>query len=205
MGANVSPALSDPNVKNPNASPGNTPGELSHDDLLRLCSNDKWQGLSGRLKRAAPDIYYNCRQGHSCVKDWLVASWGANPRSQQFTDLWHAACTIDLRVAEFSQNGPAALAQGLCSDDILEAHLRQLAAAKFFKLSGDSEGANRMLGYGNPDSSIAPGWLEEESRAHSTAMYKQGLRARANKPNQSSDANAKKDTKGKGRGKGKNS
>lgn len=57
----------------------------------------------------------------------------------------------------------------------------------------DAEAANRMLRYKTAESSIASGWLEDESRNHSTAIYKQGLRTRPKNNN----------TKGDGKGKGK--
>ena len=156
------------------------------------------------MKRAAPEIYYNCRQGHSNVKEWFLSSWGTAPRTQQFTDLWHTAATSDLRLDELSKGGPQALAWGLQNDDIVEGLLRQLAAARFFKISGDAEGAARMLGFANPESSIAPGWLEDEARSHSTAMYKQGLRTRTKTHNDGTGYEKKGDPKGRGRGRGKN-
>ena len=64
----------------------------------------------------------------------------------------------------------------LQSDDILEALLRQLAAAREYRLTGDTEMCNHILGVRPPGSSVTPTWLADESRAHATAMFKQNQR-----------------------------
>lgn len=174
------------------------------EELQRLCENNKWHGMSSSMKRAAPEIYMKCRQGNSCVKDWLASTWGSQPRTQQFTDLWHAATTVDLKLDEYARAGPNHLAWGLVHDDIVEGHLRQLAAAKYYKLTGDSEASNRMLGYSNPEGSVAPTWMEDDARGFSLAKHKETMRNRKGGHGNDQDHGLEKKGKGKGK-KGKNS
>lgn len=103
---------------------------------------------------------------------------GAPPPTltQQRMDLWHMATTLDLRIKEFADRGPQALDS--CTTTCLEGLLRQLAAAREYHLTHDAEAANRGLGFKAPGDSVAQGWLQEDARAHSQALYRQGLRNR---------------------------
>eukprot|EP00974_Lingulodinium_polyedra_P051962 4998169-Lingulodinium_polyedra.AAC.1 len=95
--------------------------------------------------------------------------------------MWHSAVSADVRIEELRQQGAQALAWGLQHDDMLEGLLRQLAAAREFKLTGDSQAAARVGGFRVPGDSVVPKWLQGEARARSQALYKQQLRARAGK------------------------
>ena len=144
-----------------------------------MASSDRWAGLGSQLQRAATEIYALVRQeGHANMREWWQAVWGAAAPSQQRSDTWHSAVVIDMRIAEFSRQGPEALAAGLASDDVLEGLLRQLASARELALTGDVAAANRILGFRMPGEGITPGWLLDDARTHSTAIYKQGRRAR---------------------------
>jgi len=104
--------------------------------------------------------------------------------------------TIDLRVEEWLRwGGVNGVAQVLMTDDLLEGVLRQLAAAREFKLTGDSVAARAILAMKRPTDSVLPPLLAEESRAYSTAVYKQGLRTRGRGKG--------KDDNDEGKGKGK--
>ena len=124
--------------------------------------------------------------------------------SQQKADLWHTATLADMRIDEYRRHGPAALAHGLQTDDTLEALLRQLTAARDFNLFGDANASNSMLGIRASGDTVTPQWLQDESRAYSTALHRQSLRARDTKATGGDAAAAagEKD-KGDGRGKGK--
>ena len=143
-----------------------------------LASSERWGGL-GEVRRAAVDIYKGMRQGHANAREWLLAAWGTAPRTQSFSDQWHAATLVDMRVQELVQTaGAASLSDAMLKDDQLEVLLRQLAAAREYRLSGDAEAANHVLGVQPSGASVVPTWLASEARAHSTAMYQQGIRTR---------------------------
>eukprot|EP00974_Lingulodinium_polyedra_P053511 5141356-Lingulodinium_polyedra.AAC.1 len=74
-----------------------------------------------------------------------------------------------MRVEEFQQQGPQALAWGLQHDDMLEGLLRQLASAREYKLTGDAQAAQRVLGFRAPGDSVVPGWLQGDSRTYAQA------------------------------------
>ena len=143
------------------------------------------------------------RQGHGSIREWFLASWGTAPQSQAFADQWHAATIADMRVAEFLRGGVQNLAAGLQTDDLLESVLRQLAAAREFRNTGDSAASNHILGVQLPGSSVTPVWLQDKSRAYSTAMHKQGLRTRGRGDGKGSPGRAPKGRGKEGRGRGK--
>ena len=156
------------------------------------------------MRRAAPEIYWAIRQaGHANVREWWQSVWGSLPDTQQKSDLWHSATVCDLRLKELADKGPQALAIGLSSDDVLEGMLRQLAAAKEFKSTHDSEAANRILGFRAPGDSITPQWLQEDARSHSQAIYKQGLRLRGKGKGKGRGDGGADPPKGKAKAKGK--
>ncbi len=73
------------------------------------------------------------------------------------------------------------LYQLLTSDPEFETLIRQLAAAKEYRITGDAAASSHVLGIHRPEDSVLPSWLAEDSRAFSTAMYKQGVRTRGSK------------------------
>ena len=168
-----------------------TPEEVAH-----MASGDRWAGLSRSMPRAAAEIYWMIRQeGHANVREWWQSVWGTSGATPQRSDMWHAACAIDLRIAEFSAQGPQALAAALTSDDLLEGLLRQVATAREFSITRDAEAASRILGFRMPGDSIVPGWLRDDSRSHSMAVHKQDMRTKQPKNQGGGD--------GRGKGKGK--
>ena len=79
--------------------------------------------------------------------------------------------------------------------------MRQLAAASEYRRSHDAQLANSLLGFRPPGDSVAPSWLLEEGRAHSTAIYKQNIRVRQGKGRGDGDGDgAGRGGRGKGRG-----
>ena len=72
--------------------------------------------------------------------------------------------------------GPRALQWALEHDELLEGLLRQLAAAREFKRTGDAVQANRVLGFRTPGDSVLPGWMQDDTRSYAHAINKQHLR-----------------------------
>ena len=172
--------------------------KLTASTLQFLASGGRWSGLSSDLKRAAPELYCSMRQGTANVREWFNWTFGQQAHdTQQSSDLWHAAVTVDIRVEEWlAQGGVQGLAFGLQSDDVLEGLLRQLASAREFKLTGDAPAARAILAMRRPGDSILPQWLADEARSYSTAVWKQNQRTHGGR-------GKGKDGKGKGDGKGK--
>ena len=67
---------------------------------------------------------------------------------------------------------------------------------------GDQSAADHILGVRPPGASVAPTWLVDESRAHSTAVHKQGLRTR-DKTKGGGKGDGKEGGKGRGGGRGR--
>ena len=181
---------------------------MTQQELANLSAGGRWGGFPLASKRAAPEIYSAIRQGTANCREWYQWTFGAQSGdTQQSVDLWHACCIVDIRVEEYlARGGMPALLWGLNTDDVLEGTLRQLASAREFKLHGDSQAARALLAFKRPGDSVVPQWLQEESRAYSTAMHKQGLRTRGGGGGggQWQDKGGKgKDPKGKGKGKDK--
>ena len=177
---------------------------LGSNELAHMMTDSRWVGLGTGMRRAAPEIYWAIRQaGHANVREWWQSVWGSLPDTQQKSDLWHSATVCDLRLKELADKGPQALAIGLSSDDVPEGMLRQLAAAKEFKSTHDSEAANRILGFRAPGDSITPQWLQEDARSHSQAIYKQGLRLRGKGKGKGRGDGGADPPKGKAKAKGK--
>ena len=172
---------------------------LSSGTLQFLASGGRWAGLPSNLKRAGPEIYASMRQGTANVREWFNWTFGQQgPETQQSSDLWHAAVTIDLRVEEWLQQGGVhGLAVGLQTDDLLEGLLRQLASAREYKLTGDGPASRAILAMRRPGDSILPQWLADESRSYCTAVWKQNQRT-----NGRGKSKGKGDKDGKGKEKG---
>ena len=83
-----------------------------------------------------------------------------------------------MRVQEALRFGASGLSVALETDDQLEISLRQLAAAREYRLTGDDSASAHILAARPPGASILPSWLADESRAYSQAIHKQGLRTR---------------------------
>ena len=106
-----------------------------------------------------------------------------------------------MRVNEHTRTGGIPeLLVGLQTDDMLEGVLRQLAAAKDYKLHGDSAAARAILCLKRPGDSVIPGWLQDEARGHSQALYKQNLRTRPGRGNKGEKDKGKGGDGGKGAG-----
>ncbi len=179
---------------------------LSPPALAFLASGGRSGGIPTDMKRAAPEIYMLMRQSCANCREWYQWTFSGAPGSPHQTDLWHAACTVDTRIEELLRcYGQQGLAWGLYADDILEGLLRQLASAREYKLHGDTEAAKSILALRRPGDIVVPAWLADESRAHSTAMYKQQLRVRpqAQQQQQQAAQGPGGGGGGKGRGKGK--
>ena len=101
-----------------------------------------------------------------------------------------------------SQHGPTGISWALENDDQLETLLRQLASAREFKATGDTRAADRILAVQPPGGSVLPTWLADESRAHSTAICKQGLRNRGDRGQKGERVERGEKGAGKARGKG---
>ena len=162
---------------------------------LYYAPSGRWGGL-GDIKRAAPELYAEMRRGHANIREWILSAWGTAPRNQEFNNQWHSATVADMRLEEADRMGPTGKSYALAHDDQLETLLRQLASAREFKLTGDASAAERILAVKAPGSSILPAWLADEARAHSTALWKQGIRTRGS----GKKGDEKGNPKGRGRG-----
>ena len=152
--------------------------------------------LGQEMKRAGPEIYYSMLEGNVSARDWLQSYFQGNKRSQQWTDLWHAAAIVDFEMATAVATSKEAVDEILESNEVVEINLRRLAAYVYASRTGDYSGANHMLALRAPGSAcdIAPSWLVTEATSFSKAEYQRTERV---------SHLAKVDSKGKGKGKGK--
>ena len=136
--------------------------------------------LYSGLRRAAPEIYTRIRsQGSSSVRDWLQQSCPGGQKDHRWTDLWNAACSVDYALARLP-NVESALAY-LASEDIMEIHLRRMAAFIYERRTRDTVGATTMLALAAPGSNadVGPEWLITEATLHSRSEHTRNERVAA--------------------------
>jgi len=95
---------------------------ISLAELQQMCSSERFHVLARSLRRAAPEIYFSCRQGYGCIEDWFIGTWGGAPRSKLFNGMWHACTTVDLSLDQALAPAPDMLAQTLMTNDVVESH-----------------------------------------------------------------------------------
>jgi len=149
---------------------GNTPALVRYSDMqlaseaVHLSELRYDNRLHSGLKPAASDVYIKLRsQGATSVRDWLTTQYGDAKSDRRWSDLWHAAVSIDFALAPCRDH--AAVLAKLEEDDLLELHLRRLGAWVYERRTHDRVGAQRMLALPAPGSgvNVAPDWLVSEA------------------------------------------
>ena len=169
-------------------------------------SGIRWNAaLPPDFKRAGPEIYSKLRaQGAGNIREWLQMNFTGNKESSQFTDLWHAATTVDFRIAEAEANGTPAMSF-LHRDDGCEIALRRMGAYVYEKRTGDRRGAQQMLAVATPgaQTDISPGWLVADATLHSKTEHQRDECVKADRKTDYQPKGKGKDKAGKGKDKGK--
>ena len=151
------------------------------------------------LKRAAPEIFRNCKAAgvatiRECVNQLFPIDKRTDPR---YLELFNGATMIDFRISECKSQ--QAILQLLATDDGCEIIFRRIAAHVHLTRTGDRDAADAMLAVkpagGSHD--VAPTWLVAESSVYSTAEWRRRERARG----QQKGTGKKGDANPKGSGK----
>ena len=148
----------------------------------------RWvSALPATRRRQAAEIYWQIRSAAESVRLWLTAYYAGSRSSQEWTDLWVAAESIDLslhRVWQDAENvlpnsGYLAVCHALNTDDRLEAWCCRISAQITFLRTGEKEMLHQLQASRPPGSAdLAPEWAIGGARDAAKALYQQGGRVR---------------------------
>ena len=126
---------------------------------------DRWAtSLAPDVRRAAPEIFKNMRQaGAPSARQWLSESFTASRKSPGWLDLWAAASSVDFLLGGATTDSARFTLRS--TNDVLEVHLRHIAAYIYEQRTGDGQGAQRIRAVVAPGSGadVAPSWLIQEA------------------------------------------
>ena len=173
-------------------------GAVGNDATLRFDG-----GLDGELRRAAEEIYKRMRaQGATSARDWLTNQHADAKSDHRWSDLWHSAVTVDFLLGGCASNAEAR--ELLRSSDILELHLRKLAAFVYERRTRDRVGADSMLAITTPGTmaDIGPEWLVNTATGYSREEWNRSQRTRWGGPRGRGDGGRGEGGRGSGGGGG---
>ena len=175
--------------------PAGTGLQTPHTAALPPGQENRWGvGLPADFQRAGAEIYRNMRnEGSTSVRDWLCQRYQGSRSSPVWTDLWTMASSIDFGLA--GANTEMDVVTRLGTSDVMELHLRRLAAYIYEHRTGDKTGAQHMLGASPPGGStdVAPTWMVAGATQHSKMEHQRDERVHWSQV---------RSRKGKGDGKG---
>jgi hypothetical protein len=139
---------------------------------------DYQNSLPPDLRRAAPELYRNCRRTGSGTVRGLVKDV-VDKEHDDYASLWDGGTIADFEIAKCKTAQD--LHQLLATSDALEILFRRIASHMHLKKTGDHQGAQDMLAVKAPSmkSELAPDWLLDEVASRGQAEYKTSQRAAA--------------------------
>ena len=148
----------------------------------------RWtSALAPTRRRQAPEIYWQLRTAAESVRLWLTSYYTGSRTTQEWTDLWVAAESIDLTLQKAWQEaeratpgmGYQAVCYALGNDDRLESWCCRISAQITYLRTGEQEMLHQLQASRPPGSAdLAPDWAVGGARDNARALFQQAGRAR---------------------------